>query len=164
MGGALALQTVKVHPESVRSLTLIAGAGLGTEINSDYLKGFTGSQSRRELKPHIELLFNDPGLVTRQLLEDLLRFKRIDGVQEALQTIMNSFVRDGQQTKQWRNVLENETIPVQVIWGATDRIIPSAHARGLPRHVQAQVLENYGHMVQMEKAKDVNRRLLKFFG
>ncbi len=163
MGGALALQTVKVHPESVRSLTLIAGAGLGTEINSDYLKGFTGSQSRRELKPHIEQLFNDPGLVTRQLLEDLLRFKRIDGVQGALQIIMNSFVRDGQQTEKWRDVLENKTIPAQVIWGATDRIIPSAHARGLPRHVQAQVLENYGHMVQMEGATEVNRMILQFW-
>ncbi len=163
MGGALALQTVKVHPESVRSLTLIAGAGLGSEINSDYLKGFTGSQSRRELKPHIEQLFNDPGLVTRQLLEDLLRFKRIDGVQGALQTIMNSFVRDGQQTEKWRDVLENKTIPAQVIWGATDRIIPSAHARGLPRHVQVQVLENYGHMVQMEGAAEVNRMILQFW-
>ena len=163
MGGSLALQTAKVHPESVHSLTLIAGAGLGTEINSDYLKGFIDSQSRRELKPYIELLFNDPGLVTRQLLEDLLRFKRIDGVQDALKTIMNSFVSDGQQTRQWRDVLENKTISAQVIWGATDRIIPSAHARGLPRHVQAQVLENHGHMVQMEKANDVNRRLLNFF-
>ncbi|MEC7630135.1 MAG: acetoin dehydrogenase dihydrolipoyllysine-residue acetyltransferase subunit, partial [SAR324 cluster bacterium] len=60
------------------SLTLIASAGLGAEINSAYLKGFLESQSRRELKPHVELLFNDTSLVTRQLLDDILKFKRID--------------------------------------------------------------------------------------
>ena len=84
-------------------------------------------------------------------------------MQGALQTIMDSFVRDGQQIGQWRDVLENKTIPAQVIWGANDRILPPNHTQGLPAHVQVEILENKGHMVQMEAAMEVNSMILQFW-
>ena len=162
LGGAIAMNVAKISPETVKSLTLIASAGLGAEINSAYLKGFSESQSRRELKPHVEVLFNDPSLVTRQLLEDLLKFKRIDGVQESLLKIRNDFIQDDLQVNQWRDVLENESLKTLAIWGNNDQILPSDHAFGLPAHVQVQILEGYGHMVQMEAAMEVNRLILQF--
>ena len=163
LGGAIAMNAAKISPETVKSLTLIASAGLGAEINSSYLKGFSESQSRRELKPHVELLFNDPSLVTRQLLEDLLKFKRIDGVQESLLKIRNDFIQDGLQVNQWRDVLENESLKTLAIWGDNDQILPSNHTSELPTHVQVQILEGYGHMVQMEAAMEVNRLILQFW-
>ena len=163
LGGAIAMNVAKISPETVKSLTLIASAGLGAEINSSYLKGFSESQSRRELKPHVELLFNDPSLVTRQLLEDLLKFKRIDGVQESLLKIRNDFIQDGLQVNQWRDVLENESLKTLAIWGDNDQILPSNHTSDLPTHVQVQILEGYGHMVQMEAAMEVNRLILQFW-
>ena len=163
LGGAIAMNVAKISPETVKSLTLIASAGLGAEINSAYLKGFSESQSRRELKPHVELLFNDPSLVTRQLLEDLLKFKRIDGVQESLLKIRNDFIQDGLQVNQWRDVLENESLKTLAIWGDNDQILPSNHTSELPTHVQVQILEGYGHMVQMEAAMEVNRLILQFW-
>lgn len=162
LGGAIAMNAAKISPETVKSLTLIASAGLGAEINSSYLKGFSESQSRRELKPHVELLFNDPSLVTRQLLEDLLKFKRIDGVQESLLKIREGFIQDDLQVNQWRDVLENESLKTLAIWGNNDQILPSDHTNGLPAHVQVQILEGYGHMVQMEAAMEVNRLILQF--
>ena len=163
LGGAIAMNAAKISPETVKSLTLIASAGLGAEINSAYLKGFSESQSRRELKPHVELLFNDSSLVTRQLLEDLLKFKRIDGVQESLLKIRKGFIQDDLQVNQWRDLLENESLKTLAIWGNNDRILPSDHAFGLPVHVQVQILEGYGHMVQMEAAMEVNRLILQFW-
>ena len=163
LGGAIAMNAAKISPETVKSLTLIASAGLGAEINSAYLKGFSESQSRRELKPHVELLFNDPSLVTRQLLEDLLKFKRIDGVQESLLKIRNDFIQDDLQVNQWRDVLENESLKTLAIWGDNDQILPSNHISELPTHVQVQILEGYGHMVQMEAAMEVNRLILQFW-
>ena len=163
LGGAIAMNVAKISPETVKSLTLIASAGLGAEINSAYLKGFSESQSRRELKPHVEVLFNDPSLVTRQLLEDLLKFKRIDGVQESLLKIRNDFIQDGLQVNQWRDVLENESLKTLAIWGDNDQILPSNHTSELPTHVQVQILEGYGHMVQMEAAMEVNHLILQFW-
>jgi len=55
-----------------------------------------------------------------------------------------------------------------MIWGEQDRIIPLAHARNFSTSagssVEVEIFESTGHMVQMEKANDVNRRLLKFLG
>ena len=163
MGGAIALQLAKSHPEMVRSLTLIGSAGLGEEINGDYLRGFTQSQSRRELKPFVQQLFKDSSLVTRQLIDDLLKFKRIDGVQVCLQTITDFFIDGDKQVEILTNVLESQDIPALVIWGKEDRILPVDHAGSLPNQVQVKILEDGGHMVQMESASEVNQLINEFW-
>ena len=47
-------------------------------------------------------------------------------------------------------------MPVQVIWGREDRILPASHAEGLPRRVKVHVIDDAGHLVHMEKAAEVN--------
>ena len=163
MGGAIALQLAKSHPEMVRSLTLIGSAGLGEEINGDYLRGFTQSQSRRELKPFVQQLFKDSSLVTRQLIDDLLKFKRIDGVQVCLQTITDFFIDGDKQVEILHNVLESKDIPALVIWGKEDRILPVDHVGSLPNQVEVKILEDGGHMVQMESASEVNQLINEFW-
>ena len=47
--------------------------------------------------------------------------------------------------------------PLQIIVGAQDRILPAAHAEGLPGNVKVHVIDNAGHMPHMEASSDVNR-------
>ena len=155
MGGAIALAMARAAPARVASLTLIGSAGLGSEIDGDYLEGFISAERRKDLKPHVEKLFGDPGLVTRQLVNDLLAFKRIDGVTAALGTIRDAFAPGGAQAEPMRDVAGS--VPTLVIWGAGDKIIPASHAEGLPDGVDCTVLDGQGHMVQMEAATEVNR-------
>lgn len=54
-------------------------------------------------------------------------------------------------------------VPVRVIWGAQDSIVPAAHAGGLPSHFRIHVLPEAGHMVHMERAKEVNAILAEVF-
>ena len=51
-------------------------------------------------------------------------------------------------------------MPVQVIWGGQDRIVPAAHAEGLPDNVKVTVLADAGHLAHMEKAREVNELIL----
>ncbi len=155
MGGAIALAVAQAAPARVASLTLIGSAGLGSEIDGDYLEGFISAERRKDLKPHVEKLFGDPALVTRQLINDLLAFKRIDGVPAALRTVRDSFAPGGAQAEVLRDALGDA--PALVVWGADDRIVPASHADGLPDSVRTSVLAGYGHMVQMEAASEVNR-------
>ena len=155
MGGAIALAVARAAPARVASLTLIGSAGLGSDIDGDYLEGFISAERRKDLKPHVEKLFSDPALVTRQLINDLLAFKRIDGVTAALGTIRDSFAPGGAQAEDLRDAAGS--VPTLVIWGAGDRIIPASHAEGLPGGVDCRVLDGQGHMVQMEAATEVNR-------
>ena len=78
MGGAVALELARQQVDRVQSLTLIASAGLGTEIDGEYIDGFVGADRRKELKPHLQKLFADPKLVTRQLIDDLMAWATQD--------------------------------------------------------------------------------------
>jgi pyruvate dehydrogenase E2 component (dihydrolipoamide acetyltransferase) len=156
MGGAIAAQMALTAPGRVASLVLIAPAGLGAEINTDYLNGFVAASSRRELKPVVELLFADPALVSRQLLDDLLRYKRLDGVGAVLTQLGADLFSGGVQTALPVAQLACSTIPTTLIWGREDRIIPAAQAATAGAAASVHVFDGAGHMVMMEKAGEVN--------
>jgi len=162
LGGAVALGMALQHPDRVRSCTLIASAGLGAEIDADYIEGVVEADRRRQLKPYLERLFADPSRVSRQLVDELLKFKRLDGVREALGTLARNFVADGKQVAVLRNELEQLGPPAQVVWGDKDQIIPASHAEGLPDRICTELLADCGHMVQMEAAREVNQLILSF--
>jgi pyruvate dehydrogenase E2 component (dihydrolipoamide acetyltransferase) len=135
-------------------LTLINSAGLGEEIGS-YVRDYIAAEGRRDLKPVLETLFADKNLVSRQLVDDVLKFKRLDGVQPFLSSLAEAVFGGGKQKEVLGNALGNAAAKVLVIWGAGDQVIPVAHARKLPG-AKVHVIEGAGHMVFMEKASEVN--------
>ena len=165
MGGAIAMQLASDSPETVKSLGLICSAGLGPDINSDYLRGFVEAQSQQELKLVLQQLFADESLVNLQLVNDLLNYKRIDGVEATLNALSETLISAGEQTFLTDNIVASG-IPVLVIWGKQDRIIPVSHAQNFSAAggycVEVEIFDSAGHMVQMEKAYEVNRSLLNF--
>lgn len=162
MGGGTCLMVAKLAPQRVRSLSLICSAGLGAEINGGYISGFVSAANRNALKPLLANLFADSSLVTRQLVDDMLKYKRLEGVDQALQTISARMFPEGRQGTVLRDVATSLGKPVLVIWGKEDQIIPSAQADGLAAPVRVEVLPGQGHMVQMEAANDVNRLINAF--
>jgi pyruvate dehydrogenase E2 component (dihydrolipoamide acetyltransferase) len=155
MGGAVAGSFALAHRERVASLVLIASAGLGEEINEDYIEGFIAANRRREMKRVLGLLFADPDLVTRRLVNDELRFKRMDGVDEALRAVADKMFPDGSQAE--GPDLSGLETPVLVIWGQDDQIIPAYHTENLSDGARIEILEDTGHMPQMESAGRTNR-------
>jgi len=164
MGSLVAMTVADQAPQRVASLSLIAGAGLGEEINRDYIDGFVAGSNRNTLRAHLTKLFADPSLVTRQLIEDIVKYKRLEGVNETLQKIASSAFEGGTQRRLYRDRLATLAPRTLVIWGAQDQIIPASHAQGLTGDIRVHVLEGKGHMVQMEAASEVNRLLNDFLG
>ncbi|CAB3768810.1 acetoin dehydrogenase dihydrolipoyllysine-residue acetyltransferase subunit [Paraburkholderia solisilvae] len=164
MGSLVAMTIAAKAPARVASLVLISGAGLGEEINRAYIEGFVAGSSRHTLKPHMLQLFADPALVTRQMIEDIVKYKRLEGVNDALQKIAALAFVDGVQQTLYRDRVGALAPRAMVIWGEQDQIIPARHAQGLPGDVRVHVLAGKGHMVHMEAASEVNRLLNDFFG
>ncbi len=161
LGGAVAVQVALDQPEKVASLTLIAPAGLGREINGTYIAGFVTAQRRKEMKALAEQLFADASIVTRQMVEDLLRSKRIDGVDAALAEIAARHFDGDRQTLDLATRASDLDVPVQVIWGADDHIISADHAGNL-EGATVHVIDDAGHMLMMEKAAEVNELIRSF--
>ena len=160
MGGAVAGTFALANPDRVESLALISSAGFGKEINTDYIEGFIAANRRKEMKGALQTLFADPGLVTRDLVNDVLQYKRLDGVDDALRKIADNVFPNGEQARTLD--LSGLDAPVLGLWGEDDAILPSSHARNLPQGAQVEVIEGAGHMPQMEAAGRVNRRLGEF--
>lgn len=160
MGGAIAVALAQARPARVASLTLIASAGLGPEIDSTYITGFATANSRGTLKPQLTKLFSSDELVTRRLVDDVLKYKRLEGVEAALTQLAGSLFPSGSQSRIFRDEIGLLPQRVQVIWGEADAIIPVVHASGLP--VDVYVLPGQGHMVQLEAAADVNAAIERF--
>lgn len=164
LGGAVALELALSNPGRVKSLTLIAPAGLGPEINMEYIEGFMGASRHKQLRPFVELLFANPALVGRKMLDDIISYKRLDGAVEALNTIAGTVFAGGRQAVDLAPRLAELTVPLQVIWGEGDRIIPAAHVDGVPASVCVHLIAGAGHMVHMEKAQEVNELIEVFLG
>jgi pyruvate dehydrogenase E2 component (dihydrolipoamide acetyltransferase) len=156
LGGAAAVVATARDPRRISSLTLIAPTGFGSAIGADYLRGFADAQTRRELKPLIGQLFADEGLVTRQVIDDLLAYKRLDGVDAALHALLGALLEGDKQRTDCTAALAAicGAVPVTVIWGSADRIIPPAQAEsvaGASRHL----IGGAGHMPHMERPAEV---------
>jgi pyruvate dehydrogenase E2 component (dihydrolipoyllysine-residue acetyltransferase) len=164
MGGAVAAGVATAEADRVASLVLMAPAGFGDDINTDYIEGFIAADNRRAMKPVLELLFADPSLVTRQLVDNVLKYKRIDGVVPALRAIADRWFADGRQQVSVASALGGVDVPTMVIWGAEDRVIPAAQASASPAGAQVTVLDGVGHSPHMEAAGEVNRAVAGFLG
>jgi pyruvate dehydrogenase E2 component (dihydrolipoamide acetyltransferase) len=162
MGAAIAALLAARRPDLVRTLTLIAPAGLGPDINARFIDGFVRASRRKDAVEVLQMLVHDPALVSRTMVEDVLRFKRLDGVTAALETIARAWFAGGRQMLDLTAAITGLGIPVQVIWGRDDRIIPVGHAAALPPAVPVHVLDAAGHLPHMEKSGEVNRLIRRF--
>lgn len=162
LGGGIALALALDRPECVASLTLLAPLGLGSEITGSFIAGVLSANRARRLRPVLEMLVHDPKLVTAEMVENVLRAKRLDGAQTALETIAAACFEGDRQRWQARARLVELRCPVQVIWGEDDRILPVAHSRDLPQAIAVHRLAGAGHLVHMEKAAEVNALIARF--
>ena len=77
MGGAVAMEFALAHPERTLSLGLIASAGLGSEIDGEFIEGVVDS-------PVEECARRDPkGLYARALNGEIKNFTGVDSPYEA---------------------------------------------------------------------------------
>jgi len=157
MGGAIAVLLAARRPDCIASLTLIAPAGFGAEINAGFIDGFVRASRRKDAAEVLQQLVHDPSLVSRTMVEDVLRYKRLDGVVQALETIAAAWFPAGRQARDVTNDVTALQAPVQVIWGREDRVIPVVQASATAARLPVHILEHAGHLPHMEKSAEVNR-------
>lgn len=160
-GGAIAAALAARQPSRIGSLTLIAPIGLSKGINQDFLGDFIAAERRRPLQAVLERLFADPSKITNDMVEGTLRFKRLEGVAEALSVIAAAIAGDGGQKQSIGKTLSGLSCPVTLIWGEQDQIVPLPDQGEIPANAAFVKLGGAGHMPQMEAASTVNDEIAK---
>jgi pyruvate dehydrogenase E2 component (dihydrolipoamide acetyltransferase) len=161
LGGTVAMQMAFDEPDRVVSVTLVNSAGLGPEINAGYIDRFIRADKRKDMKAALEELFVDASIVSRDMVEDVLKFKRLDGALDCLRTIAGAVFPDGKQAAVFADRIAASKVPMQAVAGAQDRIVPPVHANAVPE-ARRHVLDGAGHMVPIEKPAELNRLIGEF--
>ena len=162
LGGGIAAAAALAQPARIASLTLIAPAGFGQEINGAFIDGFVKGQRRKEIADLLTLLVRDPALIGRTMVEDVLRYKRLDHVGDALATIAAAWFPQGRQAVDLAAGMAGLGTPVQVLWGEHDRIVPVSQSTGMAGFAEVHVLAGAGHVPHMEQSNEVNRLIERF--
>jgi pimeloyl-ACP methyl ester carboxylesterase len=155
LGGATALQLALDRPKLVRALALVDSAALGSEISGELLDRVESAPSRDEARRLMELFFQDRRFVLERGIDDMYAARSAPGADDAVKAIAASaFSRRGQNLVLADRLGELE-VPVLVVWGLLDRVIPATHAAAtltvLPT-AWLEVMEGVGHVPQVEAA------------
>jgi pyruvate dehydrogenase E2 component (dihydrolipoamide acetyltransferase) len=155
LGGATALQLTLDRPKLVRALALVDSAALGSEINPELLDRVESAPSRDEARRLLELFFENRRFVLERGIDDMHAARTAPGADDAVKAIAASaFTRYGQNLVLTDRLGELE-VPVLIVWGELDRVIPSTHAvaalTSLPT-AWIEIMEGVGHVPQVEAA------------
>ncbi|ACP23435.1 dihydrolipoyllysine-residue acetyltransferase component of acetoincleaving system (plasmid) [Sinorhizobium fredii NGR234] len=162
-GGAVAAAIATNRPSRVGSLTLIAPIGLSRQMSRDFLVDFIAAERRRQLSSVLERLFADPSKITSDMVEGTLRFKRLEGVPEALSAIADTIADDSGQVQSIGGQLKDLPCPVTILWGDRDEIVPLPQSTEVPANARLRIIPDVGHMPQMEASSAVNDAILETF-
>jgi len=174
MGGLVAAEAVLNGPPRFDRLVLVSAAGFvntwlprergkatsqawdafGARVGA--LARFTVSH-RRPRWLNFRFAMRYPGRLRKELLwEQLNAGVPCPGFADALQAVIEYDARER---------LKEIEIPVLIVWGTDDRVIPSAAAHSYNRripHAQLAIFEHTGHVPQLERPTRFNRLLEEF--
>jgi pimeloyl-ACP methyl ester carboxylesterase len=174
MGGLVAAEAVLSAPGRFDRLVLVSAAGF---INTwlPHQRGTATSRAwhtfgrpfgaaarfvvthRRARYAMFRFAIRHPGRLSRELLwEQMASGLPCPGFADALDAVIEYDARDR---------LEEIEIPVMIVWGTEDWVIPSAAALGYNRripHSRLEIFEDTGHVPQLERPQRFNTVLDDF--
>ncbi|MQF48731.1 alpha/beta fold hydrolase [SAR202 cluster bacterium AC-647-N09_OGT_505m] len=174
MGGMIALRTALDYPDRVENLVLVDAAGLGRELTwyvrfaSLPLVGeILQTPSLRGTSASLKYIFYNHSLIQEGFLHEIYRRRKLPGAKQAELKMIRGAVGLHGVHKQWimTEDLRHLDIPILIVWGAQDRIIPVNHAHNAAREapgVKLHVFDQCGHWPQMEKSREFNQLVSDF--
>ena len=175
MGGAVVYTAAVTQPARIRSLTLVAGGGVGTEV-AFFLRACTlpgiplfarvfgrPEQARNVLRT----CFYDPRRIPATLYEEAERYgypsfgEFVNALRSGVTIAgVKPSVRD-----YWVAQAPRYQGPVLVIWGRQDAVLPvaaAADAREVMPQAQIQLIDDCGHLPMIERPDAFLGALLPF--
>ena len=166
LGGGVAMQFAYQFPEMVERLVLVSSGGLGPEVSfvlraaslpgADPFIAVTADVGRR-VGPLVGHALSAIGLRPNADVAEVLRGygTLVDPERRTafLATVRAVIGVGGQRVAATDRLYLAEAVPVLIVWGAADRIIPASHGEDAHSHIpgsRLEVFEDVGHLPQIE--------------
>ena len=154
LGGALAVKLAQIPAvQCVRALALIAPAGFGTEINQGFVHGMLYASTPALFRRELEKLAQRLPALGDALVAQLHGSVRSRGA--ALAGLVEGFAVHGVQQVDLRAELDALQMPVSLLWGRLDQVIPWSHALNATPRAALHLFPDAGHMPQWESSNVV---------
>ncbi|MEO9779732.1 MAG: acetoin dehydrogenase dihydrolipoyllysine-residue acetyltransferase subunit [Sedimentitalea sp.] len=163
LGGAVASALTDIRSRRVATLGLIAPAGLGAEIEGDVLLGLARATRTASLAPWLKRLAATDDAISEDFARAAMNARSDPELRAAQLDLANILFPDGTQSFDIRPALSRIEVPVSVIWGRADRILPWRQALQLPGHAALHLLPDVGHIPHIEQPETVAKLLIRLF-
>jgi pimeloyl-ACP methyl ester carboxylesterase len=168
MGASVALYTAVHYPSHVERIVLADGGGFRSAgaappqpagPDAERRRRLQNSTTREETREFFRILFHDKSLVTDKMVDEQLAMR-----------LRSAFTISRIQEAGDRGSLTEEQVravkaPALVVWGKYDELANPAGADRLERTIPGAkkvIVDNCGHMPQLEKAAEFNRLVREF--
>jgi pimeloyl-ACP methyl ester carboxylesterase len=166
LGGGIAMQFAYQFPEMVERLVLVSSGGLGPEVSpilraaalpgADLFIAATAAIGQR-VGPTVARGLAALGLRPNADVAEVVRGygSLTDRIRRAafLGTVRAVIGTSGQRVDASDRLYLAEAVPVLIVWGARDPIIPARHGEDAHRHIpgsRLEIFDDVGHMPQIE--------------
>lgn len=164
MGGAVAALIAMRAGARVKSLTLVAPGGMAPEINAGLLARYAGAATHAEIRGCLEEM-SAPGFdISSSVVDNFVSDRARPGALAALDQTYKAMFPDGPDNGQGVlpvDALAALAMPVQVLWGDADVVLPCPSAGSLPAMFDFEVLPGLGHMLPEEAPRMVASALAR---
>jgi len=140
-------------PRPRLSLTLLSPGGCGEEINGPLLRRYAAARTSVELAAALAAMCGPQGFVDRLDLAGLEAVRALPGQTAKLVGIAEAISRGNRQGVIGKAALGRLRMPVAVMWGTDDPVLPYAQTGDLPAHFVLHGIDGAGHML-VEEALD----------
>ncbi len=157
LGAAVAVALADRGDLDIRSLTLIAPAGLGPSINGDFVAGFVGAKTEAALRVWMQSLVHAPDRLGEAMVRAAFAARAGSATPGALDALARSLFEGNTQLFSIKPALQRLTCTCRMIFGAQDAIFRPSDADGLPGMIGVHRLAGVGHLPQVEATALVGR-------
>ena len=167
LGGGIAMQFAYQFPEMVERLVLVSSGGLGPEVSpvlraaalpgAEIFIGATASVGQRvggAVGRGLGAVGMKPGIDVAEVARGYASLAEPGRRKAFLATLRSVVGTEGQRVSAADRLYLAESIPVLIVWGARDPIIPARHGEEAHRLLpgsQLEIFEGAGHLPQVEQ-------------
>ena len=155
MGGAIAALIAIAQPSRVLSATLLSPGGMSSRINAPLLRAFAKAGNRQELEICLRQMSGPKAAILPKLVNAIAAQRRVAGQIEALAHIVGQILRGEEQGVIARASLEALAMPVTLVWGEEDAVMPCDVLKSAPGNFHTVLLPDVGHMLLDEAPQKV---------